>query len=461
MLKSQLVRQCQLAGHAKVTINRVTNRASTKTFLSCDIDEVVTDHEDCVFQFMIFTGILHHSKILCKELGISHLTYSNDDAATGIGGSPSLLGFKRCACTDMTGPSKCCIAIPSNQRPDPDFLPNALNDSAEGVRRVGANVMQNAPNEDDPRTTKHRLDRVDKLQKNHGRHGKKVYCTHWLSKGNCAYMQQGCIYKHEIPKDQETWESLGFYTIPGWLHSKSPAWIDQHSRKSPNLSEDLAVKESTIAKRSQPQITNLQNFRQDKGDRQPPYKKLRIEPDLRVSLNTRSPPSDEEPSSSDRLVGPRISRIRRSSSSDFTNEKARHGCDDWGHTRIPTASSYQRDSFPDRAKRGAIESSRLHSADSIVDQGCHVRCPSRGYWIDGYEPSYQPPRQWSTVSRDSTLRASCGDAHGEDPVLQASQFLGDWQLETPDVVWGSYPPHESYPPRRPYHLRDSYRPGKQ
>ena len=408
---------------------------------------------------MMFTGVLHHSKILCKELGIDHLTYGKDDGATGISGFMSLLGFKRCVCTNMTGSSKCCIAIPSAQRLGQDVLPHALNDRAQGTRRVGANVMHSASNEDDPSTRTCRLDRVDMLQKKQRRRGKKVYCTHWLSKGNCAYMQQGCIYKHEIPKDQETWESLGFHTIPGWLHAKSSAWIDQHLRKSPNLCKALAVEESTIA-RSQPQINPLQNLRGDKGDRQPAQTKLNMESDLRLLANTRYPSSNEEPSSSDSVLRPRNKRFRQSSFSELTRKKTRHDCDDWDRTRSPTARRYQKDSFVDHAKRGAIESSHLDSADNIDDPGCPVRCVSQGYWGNSYEPSYQPPPQWSAVSTGSTSGASYGNGHGEDPVLQASQFLGDWQIETPDVVWGSYPSHESYHPKRPHDLRGSYRPGK-
>ena len=458
VLKSQLGGQCQLAGHANITINCVTNQASTRAFQSCDIDNIMTRHEDCVFQFMMFAGILHHSKILCKELGISHLTYGKDNTTTAIAGFTSLLGFKRCVCTDMTDPSKCCIVIPAAQRPGHDVPPHAPNDRTQGARGAGANVMHSMSNEDDPSTKTCRLDRVDMLQKKQRRRGKKVYCTYWLSKGNCAYMQQGCIYKHEIPKDQETWESLGFHTIPAWLHAKSSAWIDQHLWKGPDLSKDLAVEDSTMARRSQPQINPLQNLREDKGDGQPALAKLKTEPDLRLLLNTRSPSSNEEPSSSDRFASLPNKRFRRSSFSDITRKKARHDCDDWGHTTSPTAARYQKDLFLDHAKRGAIESNRLHSADNIDDPGCHVSCASRGYWGNSYEPSYQPPPQWSAVSTGSTSGASYGNGYGEDPVLQASQFLGDWQIETPDVVWGSYPSHESYPPKRPHHSRDSYHP---
>ena len=459
VLKRQLGGQSQLAGHANITINCVTNQASTKTFKSCDIDKIMTRHEDFVFQFMMFAGILHHSKILCKELGINHLTYGGADATTGIAGFTSLLGFKHCVCTDMTDPSMCCIVIPSAQRPAHNLPPHALNDRAQGVRRAGAKVMPGVSDEDDPSAKICRLDSVDMFEQKPRHRGEKVYCTYWLSRGNCAYMQQGCSYKHEIPKDRESWASLGFNTIPGWLDAKSSAWIEQHLQKSPDLPKGLAVEESTMTSRSQRQINLLQKLREDKGDRQPAHINVKWEPDLRP-LFTRYPSSNEDPSSSDKFVRSRNKHFRQSSFPEITRKKARHEYNDWDRTRNPTAPRHQKDSFLDYAKRGATESSRLPSVDSIDDPGCHVRCASRGYWENSYKPSDQPVPQWSAVSPGSTSGASYGNAHGEDPVLQASQFLGDWQIETPNVVWGSYPSHESYPAKRPHDLRDSYRPGK-
>ena len=273
-------------------------------------------------------------------------------------------------------------------------------------------------------------------------------------------MQQGCIYKHEIPRDLEGWESLGFQTIPDWLKAKSPAWIDQHLWKSPDLPKDSAVDESTLTRWSQPQTNPLRNLKEDNSDRQPAHTKRKIDPDLGLSQNTRYPSSMEEPSPSDRPLSQRNKRFHQSSFSEVARMEARHDCDGWSHTRYPTAPRYQKDSFLGHAKRGAIESSRLPSVDSIDDPGCHARCASRGYRENSFESSHQPLPQCSAASPGSTSGASYEDAHGEDPVLQASQFLRNWQIETPDVVWGAYPSHESYPPKLPHHSRSPYCPGK-
>lgn len=50
--------------------------------------------------------------------------------------------------------------------------------------------------------------------------GKKVYCTHWMSTGECDYAQQGCLYKHEMPFDLEILNFLGYQDIPKWYREK-------------------------------------------------------------------------------------------------------------------------------------------------------------------------------------------------------------------------------------------------
>jgi hypothetical protein len=45
---------------------------------------------------------------------------------------------------------------------------------------------------------------------------KKEYCSYWLRTGECDFTQQGCIYKHEMPRDPRVLESLGLRGIPNW-----------------------------------------------------------------------------------------------------------------------------------------------------------------------------------------------------------------------------------------------------
>ncbi|KAL8633614.1 hypothetical protein Q9189_000562 [Teloschistes chrysophthalmus] len=45
--------------------------------------------------------------------------------------------------------------------------------------------------------------------------GKKVYCTHWIRTGECDFIQQGCLYKHEMP-DGATLKAIGYHALPPW-----------------------------------------------------------------------------------------------------------------------------------------------------------------------------------------------------------------------------------------------------
>ena len=52
-------------------------------------------------------------------------------------------------------------------------------------------------------------------------YGKKVYCTHWLRHGECDFIQQGCLYKHEMP-DELTLKSIGIKPFPRWYMDSHP-----------------------------------------------------------------------------------------------------------------------------------------------------------------------------------------------------------------------------------------------
>ncbi|KAI7329598.1 hypothetical protein KC315_g6077 [Hortaea werneckii] len=49
---------------------------------------------------------------------------------------------------------------------------------------------------------------------------KKEYCTYWIRTGECDYMQQGCLYKHEMP-EKPTLERIGLgRNLPRWWVEK-------------------------------------------------------------------------------------------------------------------------------------------------------------------------------------------------------------------------------------------------
>lgn len=63
---------------------------------------------------------------------------------------------------------------------------------------------------------------------------KKEYCTYWIRTGECDYMQQGCLYKHEMP-DKATLEKIGLgRNLPRW-------WIEKQNGMSLRAREPQIV----------------------------------------------------------------------------------------------------------------------------------------------------------------------------------------------------------------------------
>ncbi|KAJ5504074.1 hypothetical protein N7463_006948 [Penicillium fimorum] len=54
----------------------------------------------------------------------------------------------------------------------------------------------------------------------HASTSKKEYCSYWIRHGECDYLQQGCLYKHEMPVDLAMIEKLGLRDIPRWYREK-------------------------------------------------------------------------------------------------------------------------------------------------------------------------------------------------------------------------------------------------
>ncbi|KAL1617593.1 hypothetical protein SLS56_010916 [Neofusicoccum ribis] len=50
---------------------------------------------------------------------------------------------------------------------------------------------------------------------------KKEYCTYWIKTGECDFMQQGCLFKHEMPDLKTLREKVGIHSVPHWYQVKS------------------------------------------------------------------------------------------------------------------------------------------------------------------------------------------------------------------------------------------------
>ncbi|KAJ9351761.1 hypothetical protein DTO027B9_6137 [Paecilomyces variotii] len=78
---------------------------------------------------------------------------------------------------------------------------------------------------------------------------KKEFCSYWIRHGECDYQQQGCLYKHEMPKDLPTLEKLGLRDIPRWYREKHgiPSLLPNghHGRHQVTSAQDRGLNSTT------------------------------------------------------------------------------------------------------------------------------------------------------------------------------------------------------------------------
>ncbi|KAK3403071.1 hypothetical protein B0T20DRAFT_344408 [Sordaria brevicollis] len=71
----------------------------------------------------------------------------------------------------------------------------------------------------------------------------KIFCDKWVHEGTCAFTQQGCKYKHEMPYDRATQHMLGlFHGLPAWYKRQQAELMRQrqvlpNNDDSPNTSK--------------------------------------------------------------------------------------------------------------------------------------------------------------------------------------------------------------------------------
>ncbi|KAK1530725.1 uncharacterized protein CCOS01_05828, partial [Colletotrichum costaricense] len=68
----------------------------------------------------------------------------------------------------------------------------------------------------------------------------KIYCDKWVHEGVCAFTQQGCKYKHEMPLDKATQHSLGlFHGFPAWWKKQQTEIRQQQQPQQPQQPQQL------------------------------------------------------------------------------------------------------------------------------------------------------------------------------------------------------------------------------
>ncbi|KAK0635560.1 hypothetical protein B0T17DRAFT_48057 [Bombardia bombarda] len=76
----------------------------------------------------------------------------------------------------------------------------------------------------------------------------KVYCDKWVHEGVCAFTQQGCRYKHEMPFDKATQHSLGlFHGLPAWWKKNQAELVRQTRELDDSCNQPITLPLSAAA----------------------------------------------------------------------------------------------------------------------------------------------------------------------------------------------------------------------
>ncbi|OAR03151.1 hypothetical protein LLEC1_06013 [Akanthomyces lecanii] len=87
----------------------------------------------------------------------------------------------------------------------------------------------------------------------------KIYCDKWIHEGVCAFTQQGCKFKHEMPQDEATQRSLG-------LFHGYPAWWKKRTEEQNSPRRGLGTgSQSTSPSRMRPATPHLGNGEASRG----------------------------------------------------------------------------------------------------------------------------------------------------------------------------------------------------
>ncbi|THY22734.1 hypothetical protein D6D01_06200 [Aureobasidium pullulans] len=119
---------------------------------------------------------------------------------------------------------------------------------------------------------------------------KKVYCTYWIqNQGQCAYKQQGCMYRHEMPEDKETLNSIGLKSVPAWWRKEQA----RKKQKSKRTDRNGSSSEWEVVERQQNDNSAL--YRDDPVRvRVPPSRPTSSQPTKQAAQKSRSEPASQK-----------------------------------------------------------------------------------------------------------------------------------------------------------------------
>lgn len=235
-------------GSATVSMTETRFEKPRDNNKTCTIEHLYIRTGDAVVDMGALAAILRRIQSLCAQGNTKHIAITA--RGSWCSGLLKQVGFKVCDCellyNNVSVLSRLCmdISIPSGHSPrvEERVEERVREGVKEGVKEGDNPMSLSSVHERDNRAAvASNTQRTANVDLGGSRLGKKKYCMHWILKGECAYMQTGCKYEHEIPVDRKTRDEIGMGDIPQWFKN-SRYW-------SPWLQKLEALKRGELAER--------------------------------------------------------------------------------------------------------------------------------------------------------------------------------------------------------------------
>ena len=215
--------QREKVGSASVSITDAHFQTMKRSFISCTIEQLDVNTGDTLTDMQAFAAILRQIQSLCIDYDAEHLVMIGSESFRVSSTLIEHVGFTLCDCehpskdVSVGSQSRLCMALPTGPsrslvRKDQE---HPIYSSSSREKEQVATLGNRTP--------------ASRTTNNGAPFETKTYCMFWIMKGQCAYMQTGCKYKHEIPLDKETRKKIGLAEIPQWFKESSHwgPWLKQ------------------------------------------------------------------------------------------------------------------------------------------------------------------------------------------------------------------------------------------
>ena len=205
-------------GSATICITETRFQKSDDDFKSCTIEQLAVVTGDSLTDTGAFAAILRRIQSLCIEKNAEHLSMTGTESHHWSSGLLKQAGFNLCECEllykAVPAGFQLCMDLPTRRADSPA---SKEKDSPRNgaLIREGNGVIVAVNNTQPAANTANIGDSFVR---------EKTHCHFWILRGECAYVQLGCKYKHEIPVTQAEFDRIGLRTVPPWFKMSQYWW---------------------------------------------------------------------------------------------------------------------------------------------------------------------------------------------------------------------------------------------